>query len=138
MADVILIIIDKLRAFHWRQWLVVAIFLVSSGFTGVRGVHIVRRTIDWQTHRDETIRGWMNVNYVAHSYRVPPYLLYQALGLPEKPPDRRPLRDVAKMQHRSLDKVNAVLKNAITHARPPYPAPAPSAPETTPGQRTPP
>jgi len=129
-------ITGKIRAFHWQQWLVVAVFLLSSGFTAFRGMHIVRRTIYWQTHQDDTIRGWMNVGYVAHSYRVPPYLLYQALALPDKPPDKRPLRDIARMQHRSLDRVNAALQNAITHARPPYPPPAPSAPEPTPGQRT--
>jgi hypothetical protein len=131
-------IIGKVRAFHWHQWLVLAIFLLSAGFTVFKTVHIVRRTIYWQTHRDETIRGWMNVNYVAHSYRVPPYLLYLALGLPDKPPDKRPLRDIAKMQHRSFSKVSAALENAITHARPPYPAPSSLPPDRTPGQGTPP
>jgi hypothetical protein len=116
-------IISKLRKFRWQQWLVVAIFLLSAGFAAFKTVHMVRRAIYWQSHSDEPIRDWMSVGYVAHSYRVPLYLLYQALGLPDQPPDRRPLREIARTQHRSIDKIGAVLQSAITHARPPYPAP---------------
>jgi hypothetical protein len=83
-----------------------AAFLLVAGFTAVKAVHLASGVIYWQAHRDEPIRGWMNVGYVAHSYRVPPHVLYLALDLPHKPPDKRPLRDIAKVQHRSMDEIS--------------------------------
>ena len=68
------------------------------------------------------------VGHVAHSYRVPAAVLYLALGLPEKPPDKRPLREIAKMQHRSMDEIRAILLEPVVHARTPY-----SAPQSPPG-----
>jgi hypothetical protein len=125
-------IISTLKAFRWHQWLVVAVFLLVAGFTAFKAVHMTRAVIYWQAHRDEPIRGWMNVGYVAHSYRVPPHVLYLALGLPQKPLDKRPLREIAKVQHRSMDEIRAILQDAIIHARPPYPPPPP--PDQSPDQ----
>jgi hypothetical protein len=117
---------QTLRGFSWQQWCVLAAFLLVLGFTGLHAVHTVREVIYWRNHHDEPIRGWMTVGYVAHSYHVPPHVLYQALGLPlHRPPDRRPLREIAREQNRSLDEISAVLQDAITHARPPYPPPPP-------------
>jgi len=124
-------IISAVKTFRWQQWLVVTLFLLIAGFTAFKAVHMAREMLYWQAHRDEPIHGWMNVGYVARSYRVPPYILYQALGLPLEPPDKRPLRKIAHMQHRSMDEIRAALQNAIIHARPPYPPP----PSLPPGQR---
>lgn len=63
------------------------------------------------------------------SYHVPPHVLYLALGLPHKPPDKRPLREIAKAQNRSMDKIRNLLLDAIVHARPPYPPPPPPPPD---------
>jgi hypothetical protein len=113
------------KGFRWRQWLVVTLFLLVAGFTAYRAVHTVRRVVYWQAHRDEPIRGWMTVGFVAHSYRVPSHVLYDALGLTDKPRDKRPLREIAKTQHRSMDDVRAILQDAITHARQQPPPPTP-------------
>ena len=110
-------IISTVRTFRWRQWLVVAVFLLIAGFTAFKAVNMAREAIYWKTHREETIRGWMSVGYVAHSYRVPTGVLKLALGLPDKQPDRRPLRKIAHMQHRSMDEIKTVLQDAIIHAR---------------------
>ena len=112
-------IISKIRSFSWQQWLVVALFLLVAGSTAFKVVHTVRDVIYLQTHRDEAIRGWMSIGYVAHSYRVPQDSLYLALGLPHKQPDRRPLRKIATMQQRSMDEIRSVLQKAIIQARPP-------------------
>jgi hypothetical protein len=122
---------QTLRSFGWRQWLVVLLFVLVLGATGWHGTRTVRRAIYWRQHQDEPIRAWMNVNYVAHSYRVPAHVLLRALNLPEtKPHDRRPLREIARAQNRSFDDVRATLEDAITHARPPYPPPdKPSPPD---------
>lgn len=120
-------ILATIRKFRWPQWAILAAFLVVLCFTGL---HIVRTAQDasyWRHHRDEPIRGWMSIGYVAHSYRVPPHVLHQALGLPPKP-DKRPLRKIAKAQNRTMDEVRAILKDAIIHARPPYPPPPPPLP----------
>lgn len=112
-----------LSAFGWQQWLVLAAFLIATAFTAFTAVHTARRVIYWRAHRDEPIRGWMTVRHVAHSYRVPAAGLYRALGLPEERPDRRPLREIARMQHRSVDEIRTILLDAISRARPPSTAP---------------
>jgi hypothetical protein len=100
-------------------------FLLVLGFTGLHAVRTIRDAIYWHSHQDEPIHGWMNVGYVAHSYSVPPHVLYKALGLPYRPPDKRPLREIARSQQRSMDQIKAILQDAIIHARPPYPPPPP-------------
>ena len=107
---------NAVKAHGWQQWLVLAMFLVVAGFTGFTAFRMAQDVIHLKAHRDEQIRGWMNVGHVAHSYHVPPYVLYLALGLPPKP-DKRPLREIAKAQHRSMDEIKAILQNAIIQAR---------------------
>ena len=114
-----------MKKFGWQQALVALAFLLSLSVAIFFLVRAVRPMIYWHYHQDEPIRGWMNVGYVAHSYHVPAHVLYQALGLPPKPPDRRPLREIAKAQNRSMDEIRTVLLDAIVHARPPYPPPSP-------------
>jgi hypothetical protein len=113
-----------MKNFSSRQWLVVLAFVLVLSFTGLFAVRTVRRAIYWHDHRDEPIRPWMNLGYIAHSYGMPPWVLHQALGLPQRP-DRRPIREIARAQNRSVDEVIAILQNAIVHSRPPYPLPGP-------------
>lgn len=114
-----------MKNLNWRQWAVALTFLVFLSVGVFFVVRAVRPAIYWHYHQDEPIRPWMNVGYVAHSYHVPPHVLYQALGLPHRPPDKRPIRDIARAQNRSVDEVIAVLMDAIVHARPPYPPTTP-------------
>ncbi len=125
-------ILQTLKTFNWQQWLVAIMFLLVLGFTALYAVRTTRDAIYWHYHQDEPIHGWMTVGYVAHSYRVPPHILYRALGLPHKPPDKRPLREIAKSQNRSMDETRSILQDAITHARPPYPPPPPPDEGATP------
>lgn len=131
-----------MRIHGWRQWTVVIAFVVTLFVTGLFAVRTFRDALYWRAHTDEPIRGWMTVGYVAHSYHVPPHVLYKALRLPHRPPDRRPLREIAGAQNRSMDDVRVVLMDAIIHARPPYPPPPPpddadAAPVASPGGRAP-
>lgn len=109
----------------WKKTLVAVAFFLSLSVAVFFAVRAVRSAVYWHYHQDEPIRGWMTVGYVAHSYHVPPHVLYQALGLPHRPPDRRPLREIAKAQNRSMDEIRTILLDAIVHARPPYPPPSP-------------
>jgi hypothetical protein len=114
-----------MKTFGWRQAVVALAFFLSLSVAVIFLGRALRPAIYWHYHQDEPIRGWMNVGYVAHSYHVPPYVLHQALGLSLKTPDRRPLREIAKAQNRSMDEIRTVLLDAIAHARPPYPPPSP-------------
>jgi hypothetical protein len=115
-----------MKRFGWREWVVLLAFLLTLTITGLFVARTVRRAVYWHNHQDEPIRPWMNVLYVSHSYRVPPYVLYQAIGLsPYPPPDRRPLQKIADEQHRPVSDLIKELENAITHARPPYTPPPP-------------
>ena len=106
---------------RWRQWALALAFLLCLSVTAFFVVRAVRPAVYWHHHRDESIRPWMHLGYIAHSYHVPPLVLYQALGLPREPPDRRPIRDIARAQRRSVHEVIAILQNAVVHARPTYP-----------------
>jgi hypothetical protein len=114
----------------WRQSVVAVAFLLALSVAVFFVVRAVRPMIYWHYHQDEPIRGWMNLGYVAHSYHVPPHVLHSALGLPDKP-DRRPLREIAKEQNRSMDEIRTALLEAIVQARRSNP-PSPSPP-TNPG-----
>jgi hypothetical protein len=116
-----------------RQWGVVLVFLLVVFATVVFAVRTIRPAIYWHYHQDEPISEWMNIEYVAHSYKVPPHVLFLALELPHKPPDKRPLRDIAKAQNKSMDEIKATLMDAIVHARPPYPPPPPPPKDSPPG-----
>ena len=115
-----------MKKLTWRQLVVALAFLMSLSLAILFVVRAVRPMIYWHYHQDEPIRGWMTMGYVAHSYHVPPGVLHQALGLPEKP-DRRSLREIAKAQNRSMEEITTALLGAIARARRPYP-PSPSPP----------
>ena len=122
-----------MKRFGWKQWVVMAALALVVLATGVFAVRTVRRAMYWRAHRDEAIRPWMSVPYVAHSYRVPPHVLYQALGIPPQPHDRRPLKQIAREQNRSVDDLSAVLRDAIARERATPPATAqPPAPARSP------
>ncbi len=123
-----------MRRLGRKQWLTVLALVVVVGLTGLFAVRTVRRAVYWSFHRDETIRPWMSVPYVAHSYRVPPRLLYEALGIPHPPHDRRPIRALAHEQNRSAEELIAILEKAIADERQiqPNPTPIPANPARSP------
>ncbi|MBX3015772.1 MAG: hypothetical protein KF832_29905 [Caldilineaceae bacterium] len=105
------------------------------------GERAFRRFIDRPT--DEPIRAWMNIPYVAHSYRVPPHVLFQALDLPvEHPPNQRPISRLARELNLSSEEVITRIEAAIAQERaakappgqpPPEPPPAAATPLKPPG-----
>ena len=118
-----------MKAPGWRQWTMLVIFALVVTVTGLLAVRTVRRAIYWRQHRDETIRPWMTVPYVAHSYCVPPRVLYEALGVPHPPRDRRPLKQIAREQSVPVGQVIETLQRAIVNFRQTNAPPAPVAPE---------
>ncbi len=116
--------------FDWGDVLLTLAFVLCLAVAvvfAVRAIHVASRL-----HEEQPIRPWMTVPYVAHSYRVPSADLYQALGLPSRPRDRRPLADIAREEHRPVDQLRAELYAAIRAARSSSPPEMPSPPAGTP------
>jgi hypothetical protein len=124
-----------MRIRGWRQWVAAVAFLLAVFAAGFFAVRTVRHAVYWSQHRDETIRPWMSVHYVSRSYRIPPHVLYQAIGLPLTPRDRRPLREIAREQNRPVEALIHELQDAITAVRHQRQTPAP--PPSPDGGKTP-
>src|SRR5436305_7415623 len=103
--------IDRLRRISWPQWLLAGGLLLSLAVVAVFAVRLLHNMPRRQV--DEPIRPWMTVPYIAHSYRVPSRILYEAIGLPATPRDRRPLVAIARAQNRPVQAVIDELQNAI-------------------------
>jgi len=119
-----------MKRLGWRRWLIVLAFLLAASVAGLFAARTVRHALYWSRHRDEAIRPWMSVPYVARSYRVPPHVLYASINLEPLPHDRRPLRDIALEQNRTVEELAAELQNAVAEFRahperfpPPHPPP---------------
>jgi len=117
-----------MKRFGWKQWVAIAAFGLIVSVTALFAVRTVRRAIYWRLHRDEVIRPWMSIPYVAHSYRVPPPVLYEALQIPPLPRDRRPIREIAQQQSRPVNEVISVLQDAIARERLMHPPGSPPTP----------
>ncbi|MGA2135339.1 MAG: hypothetical protein ABSH50_23875 [Bryobacteraceae bacterium] len=94
--------------------LAVAFFAAVAGtclFAVRAGRHA--RLLRWE---NEPIRPWMSVPFIAHTHHVPAAILFQALGLPPHPHDRRPLRLIAREEHKPIDEVIRDLDHALTAA----------------------
>jgi hypothetical protein len=100
-----------------KQWFAVAVLALVLLITGLFAVRTVRRAVYWQLHRDEAIRPWMSVPYIAHSYRVPPHALYEALGIAPQPHDRRPIKEIAREQNISVEQLITTLQESIARER---------------------
>ena len=127
---VIIIWMPEPRKIDWKQWLFILGFVVSLVIVVVFALQAFRHAP--RPRADEPIRAWMTVPYVSHSYHVPDYVLYQALGIQGTPRDRRPLTMIARQQNRTVASVIAALQDAIKLSRPPNPTPLPFPPGTTP------
>lgn len=106
-----------------REWILLALFVVTLAVTGLIAARAYRRAVYWREHRDEKIRPWMSVGYVSHSHRVPPPVLYHAIGLEPTPRDRRPIRDIAAQQGRPVETLITDLEHAIADFKSTHPPP---------------
>ena len=127
------VIAERMKKLAWRHWLLIGLFLVALFAVGFFGFRAIRRAVYWSNHKDEQIKPWMSVRYVAHSYRVPPPVLFQALGLEPTPRDKRPLRIIASEQNRPVEVLISKLDEAIKRFRQsPRPPPLPATDGGTP------
>jgi hypothetical protein len=107
----------RLKALRLKHWLLLAAFVVAVLGSAVFATRFVVQAIYWSTHREEPIESWMPLHYVAHSHRVEPSLLFEALDLPPDRWDRRPIGDIAAAQGVPVAEVRARIEAAIADAR---------------------
>lgn len=117
---------------RWNRKLVLIIALIVVGLlTANFAIRSFGHAQRLRARADEPIQGWMNVPYIARSYRVPPDIVASAIGLTPQQRDRRPLWQIAQEQGRSPDTLIAAIKTAIERDRaahpPPGQGPRPSA-----------
>jgi hypothetical protein len=77
------------------------------------------RRLRWE---DEPIRPWMSVPFIAHTHHVPSAVLFQAIGLEPHPHDHRPLRTIARDEHRQVADLERDLERALASAGHTHPA----------------
>ena len=77
----------------------------------------------------EPIRSWMSVPFIAHTHHVPAALLFQSIGIDPQPYDRRPLRTIARQEHRPIEDLERDLQRDLAGA-----GHAHSAPDAPPGK----
>jgi hypothetical protein len=65
---------------------------------------------------NEPIRAWMSVPFIAHTHHVPSAVLFHAIGLEPQQYDRRPLRTIAREQHRPVEDVIRDVERALASA----------------------
>lgn len=111
------------KRFIRRRFLIGGILIFLLAFTGYFGWHTVNRARYWHEHKDEPIRAWMTVGYIAHSYHVPAPILKEAIGLPVDKPDRRPLAKIAHDQNRPVEELIKILNETIETERQQKPPP---------------
>ncbi len=82
------------------------------GYRAGRRAHLIR----WA---NEPIRPWMSVPFIAHVHHVPSETLFRAIGVEPHRHDRRPLRQIAREQHRPLPDLMREVERAIAGQKQP-------------------
>lgn len=86
--------------------------VAATFFFGYRAGRTSRR-IRWQ---NEPIRPWMSVPFIAHVHHTRSEPLFQAIGVPPDPRDRRPIRDIARTEKRPVADLIRNLDKALAEA----------------------
>ena len=118
----------------WRRHRLLTIaFAVAVAFTAVFAVRTGLSFVYWANHRDEPIAPWMTVRYISNSYRLPPFVIAQAIGLEPVERDRRPIGEIVHDNGEAFDDAKARLEQAIADERAAIergePTPPPEPPE---------
>jgi hypothetical protein len=65
---------------------------------------------------NEPIRPWMSIPFIANTRHVPALVLFQAIGVPPEPRDRRSIRHLAHDLKRPVPDVLAQVQQAVDAA----------------------
>jgi hypothetical protein len=104
-----------------RLWQTHRLLLVAFAAAFVLTLFFAVRTtvfyVYWARHQNLPIEGWMTIGYVAHSYRLAPGELQEALGFEPSRPNREPLGRIAHEMRIPLDELIERVEAAIDAAR---------------------
>ncbi len=90
-------------------------FLVAIAATLIFGIRASRHARRLR-FENEPIRPWMSVPFIAHTHHVPAATLFRAIGIVPEPHDRRPLRVIARQEHRPVEDLIEDLDRALAAA----------------------
>jgi len=83
--------------------------IAAALFFGVRAGRAVRHVHS----RNEQIRGWMSVPFIAHTRHVHEEPLFRAIGITPDRRDHRPIRDIARAEHVPVSRLIDELETAV-------------------------
>jgi hypothetical protein len=96
-----------------RQNLILALAFVlaiaATIFFGVRAGRKARHIHE----KNEQIRGWMSVPFIAHARHIHEEPLFRAIGVTPNHHDHRPIRDIAHAEHVPVPQLIGELESAI-------------------------
>ena len=104
----------------WRaRRLVLAGFVLAAAMTLFFAARLTLSLIYWNdpAHRDQAIAGWMTPGYVSHSWRIPPEVLAETLGI--EPGSGRPptLAQIAAERGTTVEALAATIEAAAARDR---------------------
>lgn len=104
--------------------------LVIGGRAAWRLAHRFDRPPPMPRQTDVTqIAGWMSVRYVARAYRVPPQVLFEALGVSPEDHGRSSFDAIAAQTGRSSEEVLAIVQTTVAAWQEEHPPPERGAPK---------
>lgn len=123
-------------------FLVIILGVAITSFFGMRALHAFRK---FNGHRPppsgkietdvELIRDWMTLPFITKTYRVPPEVIFEALGIPPQKDREKSLKLLNDEFYPDQDGYvlqvvkETILKEQARWATPPAPPSAPTAPE---------
>ncbi|MEE9388348.1 MAG: hypothetical protein V3U96_07040 [Paracoccaceae bacterium] len=103
----------------WRRRpVIMSGFVLALVFACLFAFRSVAFMIYWSdpSHQNQTIQGWMTPRYIAHSWRVPPKVVRQALQLDAMPQRRQSLTQIADQKDIPLEVlIDQIIAAAISH-----------------------
>jgi len=94
--------------------LLIAALCLAIGVTFFFGYR-AGRTARHIRQRNEPIKAWMSVPFIAHTYHVKEEVLFQAIHASPNPHDHRPVRDIARAEKRPSAELIRDLEKAIAN-----------------------
>lgn len=128
-----------------QRALVLGLIIVGIVIVGFFGLRTLRAFREFRGHRPpppfgpadsqeavtdvELIRDWMTIPFIAHTYRVHPKILFEAVGIPSRDNDEKSLKQLNEEYFPNEDGiVIAKVKAAILANQPPVLPTLPSVP----------
>lgn len=100
----------------WRLTLALGLaFLLALGGTFVFAYRAGRQARHFRSV-NEPIRSWMSIPFIANTRHVPAPVLFEAIGVPPDPHDRRSIRRLAHDLKRPVPDVLAQVQRALDSA----------------------